>query len=357
MSDKTSQNTLFRLLKYIKPHWYLILISTIAGVIKLFLPLVLPQTVKYFTDDVLISNMSAAEKTDEIMRCLLFLLVLYTFVYIPASYFRNMGAVKAGNRIMHKMRCEIFSHLQKMSASFHYNNKSGDLVTRINNDVDQVYNFIWNIATNLWIDSIMIVIYMCMMLKINVALTIISAIALPFSVIITRKLREKIKNYSRNLQSNISSISGYMQERMAGFATIKLFGLEAYENSKFNSHSDNIYKSSLKTNSLFVLGDSITNSSIEIISSVVVCFAASFIVKDQMSIGDLICFYLYLGYFITPIRRFSELTVNYARGIAGIERVFEILDTPVDIRQKENALKLGNIFNISFNNVFFRYST
>lgn len=356
------KSTLLRLLNYIKPYWYLILISTVAGVVKLFLPLVLPQIVKYFTDDLLVSNLTLTQKTEEIVKCLGFLIVIYTLIYIPASYFRNMGSTEVGNRIMHKMRCEVFTHLQKMSAAFHSKNKSGGLVTRINNDVEQVHNFIWNIATNIWIDSIMVIIYLYLMLKINIILTIISAIALPFAIIATRKLRERIKNYSRKLQRNISSIAGYMQERMAGFATIKLFGLEEYENKKFDKYSETIYYFTRKSNSLFAIGDSINNSSMEVISSLVVCIAALSIAKGNMSIGDLICFYLYLGYFVTPIRRFSELTVNYARSITGVERVFEILDTPVDIQENENALDLSEVIQaedqvkIHFSHVSFKYN-
>lgn len=351
----TNKTTLFRLLKYVAPHWYLILLSTAAGIIKLFLPLLLPQVVKYFTDNILISSMTAAQKTSEILKCMLFLILVYTLVYIPASFFRNTGAAEVANRIMHKMRCEVYEHLQMMSASFHHNNKSGDLVTRVSNDVEQVNNFIWNIATNIWIDLIMIIIYVYFMLSINTYLTIITVTALPVSIIATKKLREKIKQYSKKVQSNISSISGYMQERMAGYATIKLFGLEEHENKKFQEHSKSIYHCTLKTNNLFSLGDSITNSAMEVISSVVVCLAAFYIVKGNISIGDLIAFYLYIGYFVTPIRRFSELTVNYARSLAGIQRVFEILDMPADIEEKTNAEELNNINEISFRHVFFKY--
>ncbi len=360
-SDKLKKNVLFRLIKYIKPHWYLILISTIAGVIKLFLPLILPQTVKYFTDNLLLSNLSAAKKGDEIIRILLFLILIYIFIYIPASYFRNMGATEAGNRIMHTLRCEVFAHLQKMSANFHHENKSGDLVTRINNDVDAVYGFIWNIATNIWIDTIMIAIYIFLMLSLNPILTVIAGISLPISVIATKKIRARMKKHSRKLQDDYSSISGYMQERMAGYATVKAFGLEKYENAKFSKHSYDIYRYSHKVNQLFVLGDSINSSAMEIVSSVIVCLSALFITKQQMSIGDLICFYLYLGYFITPIKRFSEITVEYAKSIAGIERVFEILDTKEDIKPTENPLNLSDTIsadhhmNIEFNKVYFKY--
>ena len=100
-----------------------------------------------------------------------------------------------------------------------------------------------------------------------------------------------------------------------------------------------------------------TASFSEIICAVVVCFAAGFIVKGDMSIGDMIVFYSYLGYFITPIRRFAELNVTYARSIAGIERVYEILDTKPDIVEKKEPARLPKNarMDIAFRHVSFQY--
>lgn len=355
------KNVVIRILKYVLPHWHLILLSTVGGVVKLSLPLVLPQVVKHFTDDVLAASgayVTAQQKIDEIWKWLFILLVLYIFVYVPAAFIRQVGATEVSNRIMHTMRCQVFGYLQKMSASFHQNNKSGELVTRINSDVEQVHGFVWNVVTNIWIDGIMVIIYLWMMMQINVVLTVLAAVVLPLSVVITKRIRMHIRNASRNVQENISGISGYMQERMAGFATVKLFNMEAFEEEKFNGLSQQIYDFTRKTNRYFSAGEAVTGAMSEIIASIIVCLSAVFIVKGKMSVGDLIIFYSYLGYFITPLRRFAELNVTYAKSIAGIERVFAILDTPVDIREKEKAhvLSADTPMEIAFQHVSFGYT-
>lgn len=355
------KNVVIRILKYVLPHWHLILLSTVGGVVKLSLPLVLPQVVKHFTDDVLAASQiyaTAQQKIDEIWKWLFILLALYIFVYIPAAFIRQVGATEVSNRIMHTMRCQVFGYLQKMSASFHQKNKSGELVTRINSDVEQVHGFVWNVVTNIWIDGIMVIIYLWMMMQINVVLTVLAAVVLPLSVVITKRIRMHIRNASRNVQENISGISGYMQERMAGFATVKLFNMEAFEEEKFNGLSQQIYDFTRKTNRYFSAGEAVTGAMSEIIASIIVCLSAVFIVKGKMSVGDLIIFYSYLGYFITPLRRFAELNVTYAKSIAGIERVFAILDTPVDIREKEKAhvLSANTPMEIAFQHVSFGYT-
>jgi len=245
-----------------------------------------------------------------------------------------------------------------MSALFHHENKSGNLITRIGSDVECVHGFVWNVATNTWIDSIMFIIYLVLMISISVPLTLICSVALPLSVFITKKIRMRIRDESKKVQNNISEISGYTQERMAGFATVKLFNMENYEMDKFSKYSERIYRFTRKTNHYSSLGEAVTSSMSEIICSVIVCLSAVYIVNDTMSIGDLIVFYSYLGYFVTPLRRFAELNVAYSKSIAGIERVFEILDTPVDIKEKENAVILDNRMpmNLKFNHVNFKYN-
>lgn len=354
-----SRSIVIRLFQYIKPHWYLILASTIAGVIKLTLPLLAPQVLRYFTDYVLVEDsvFTMQQKGQEILKWTLFLICVYIFVYIPCAYIRQIGSTEVSNRIMHTMRCEVYEHLQKMSASFHQHNKSGNLVTRINSDVEQVHDFVWNVATNIWIDSFVLVVYLGLMGSINLPLTLLTAVVLPLSVLITKKIRMHIKSERKKVQRNISEISGYMQERMAGFATVKLFHMEEHEKKKFFGYSNDIYRFTRKANRYFSLGEAVTASMSEIISAIIVGLSAFCIIHGKMSIGEMIVFYSYLGYFVTPLRRFSELNVTYAKSVAGIERVFEILDTPTDIQEAENAIELtaDTPMHIRFDHVFFHY--
>lgn len=355
---KTKTNSVIRILSYIVPHWHLVTASTIAGVVKLSMPLILPQVIGYFTDELLVSTyISNTDKVNEILKWLVILLGIYILIYIPAAFIRQAGSIEVANRIMNKMRCELFEHLQLMSAEFHNNNRSGSLVTRVNSDVEQVHEFIWGVVTNIWIDGITIIIYIVLLCRINVFLTIVACFALPVSVIATKRIRERISQNSRKARKGLSDISGYMQERMSGFSVVKLFGMETFENDKFKKYSDKIYKYNRNTNRFFSLGEAITSSFSEVICSVVVCLSAILIVKNKMTIGEMIIFETYIAYFITPIKRFAELNVTYSKSIAGIERVFDIFDIKPEIHEKENALIFSGKedVRIAFQNVNFRY--
>lgn len=355
---KTENHTVMRMLAYIIPHWHLVTASTIAGVIKMSMPLILPQVIGYFTDELLVSDyMSNAEKITEILKWLIILLGIYILLYIPASFIRQAGSIEVANRIMNKMRCELFEHLQHMSAEFHNKNRSGSLVTRINSDVEQVHDFIWGVVTNIWIDGITIIIYIVLLCRISVFLTIIACFALPVSVIATKQIRKKISQNSRKARKGLSDISGYMQERMAGFTIVKLFGMEQFENDRFREYSTRVYRYNRNTNRFFALGEAMTSSFSEVICSVIVCLSAILIVGNRMTIGEMIIFETYMAYFITPIKRFAELNVTYSKSIAGIERVFDILDIESEIHERKNPVPFSEKENmrIAFQNVSFKY--
>ena len=169
------QNPVFRTLSYILPYWYLILAATIGGVLKLTLPLVVPQMLRYFTDNLLPPEnlMPVSQKMRIVFWSMILILAIYLFVYIPATYIREVGSLRVSNHIIHKMRCQLYDRLIRMSAGFHNENASGQLVSRINSDVEKVHDFIWSVATNVWIDSIMFAIYMALMIPINPGLTLL----------------------------------------------------------------------------------------------------------------------------------------------------------------------------------------
>lgn len=350
-----------RTLEYIKPYWYLIVISSVCGVIKLGMPMVLPQVLRYFTDTVLTVNSAFTfnEKLYEIYKWIFILSGMYIFVLIPATYFREVCALKVSNRVMYKMRCELYTHIQKMSADFFNKNKSGALVSRISNDVQNVHEFIWTVVTNIWIDIVIIIILIVLMAKINIPLTILSIIALPCSAVTTKKIRLQMRKNSKKAQNELAELSAFAAERFAGFAIVKLFNNSDKENEKFNEINENYYNFRMNTNKLYALGTAFIGFFSEIITALVVCFSALFIVKGKMTIGELIVFYSYLGYFTTPLRRLSELNVAYAKSMAGIERVYEIMDTPPDITERENSLDVecDKKMNISFRNVGFSYDS
>ena len=353
------QNPAFRTLSYILPYWYLILAATIGGVLKLTLPLVVPQMLRYFTDNLLPPEnpMPVSQKMRIVFWSMILILAIYLFVYIPATYIREVGSLRVSNHIIHKMRCQLYDRLIRMSAGFHNENASGQLVSRINSDVEKVHDFIWSVATNVWIDSIIFAIYMALMIPINPGLTLLVCAVTLSSILITRKIREQIRKSGRKRQEELSFLSGYFQERMAGFGAIRLFHMEDWENNRFRQLSQKVFRQTKRQDTFSSLGTAVNATFYLFNEALVVGLCLLSVLRGNMTLGEVLVFYSYMGYLRTPLNRFIELNVTYAKSMAGIERVYEILDMPPDIEEKENALTLSDDapLNLTFQHVSFRY--
>lgn len=354
-----SQKNLVRIFKYIIPYKKYIFLSTIGGVIKLTIPLIVPQILKYFTDDLLLASniMPANEKIKIIFAWLIFLLFLYIVVYIPATYLREFGALYVSNKIMHRMRCEVYDHLLLMTAKYHSKNKSGELVGSIISDIEQVHGFVWSVATNIWIDFILLIVYITLMFPINKMLTIMACVMLPISTIVTKKVRILIKENGRKRQASLAKISGYFQERMAGFAVIRLFHAEKYEKENFFKLSSKISTFTERQDRFSSIGAAVSAVFYMLTQAIILCTAAMLVVKGKMTIGSMLVFYSYVGWMLTPLQRFSELNVTYAKSMAAIERVFGLLDTRPDMIENNNGIDSlsDRKNNLSFNHVSFSY--
>ena len=306
------QNPVFRTLSYILPYWYLILAATIGGVLKLTLPLVVPQMLRYFTDNLLPPEnpMPVSQKMRIVFWSMILILAIYLFVYIPATYIREVGSLRVSNHIIHKMRCQLYDRLIRMSAGFHNENASGQLVSRINSDVEKVHDFIWSVATNVWIDSIMFAIYMALMIPINPGLTLLVCAVTLSSILITRKIREQIRKSGRKRQEELSFLSGYFQERMAGFGTIRLFHMEDWENNRFRQLSQKVFRQTKRQDTFSSLGTAVNATFYLFNEALVVGLCLLSVLRGNMTLGEMLVFYSYMGYLRTPLNRFIELNVT-----------------------------------------------
>ena len=348
-----------RTVRYLRPYWYLIGAATIGGILKLTLPLLLPQVLKYFTDVVLApdSPFTASQKLAEIYRHMILLLCFFVFVNIPAAYIREISSLRVSNHVMHTMRCQLYQHLLTMASSFHETHKSGQLATRISSDIEQVQDFIWNVATNIWIDALILVVYISLMASIHLPLTVLSCALLPISIFFTKKIQNQIRKSGRQRQEIVSALSGYFQEHMAGFSLIRLFHFEQQETQKFKTLSSQLFFTTQRQDTFSSLGVAVTASFYLIIQTIILCLSSVSIVKGEMTIGDMIVFHSYLGCMLTPLNRFAQLNTVYAKSMAGLERVYEILDTPPDVEEAANALVISEKepFILEFRNVSFSY--
>ena len=170
-----------RYMQFVKPYWMLIILTIAIGILKFGIPLMIPLLIKYVIDDV-ISNgaMTIEEKKSALMNVILIFGFIFVVIRPPVEYYRQYLAQWTSNKILYDIRKKLYKHLQALSVRFYSNNKVGEVISRVINDVESTKDFIVTGLMNVWLDLVTIIIALAIMFTMDVKLTLISLIVFPF---------------------------------------------------------------------------------------------------------------------------------------------------------------------------------
>lgn len=350
-----------RFLAYVKPYRYYILLAAFGGVIKFCLPMVFPQIMRHFLDDILVkagslSDIVKSQYIKEINYYSLLLLAMYLFIWIPGVYIRHHYSGKLAQKVIFDLRYSLYQHIQRMSASYFDKNQSGGIVARLINDIQLCQNMLGNAMTNIWIDGSILVFLLIIMFRMDVILTLLSLSILPFYIIIIKTLGKRVKKSSRLVQNEIEDMQGEVQEKISGVTVIRAFTMEKQEEKNFHKKSTRLFNFNMMRVRLSALNSALNGFLVKSAPVVIVWYSAVSILNNRLTIGEMTAFYAYLGMFYMPIERFSQLNVVFSNALAAIERVFEVFDLTPDVQEKKGAVKLENARGrVEFKDVSFGY--
>ena len=342
-----------KLLSYYKPYMKIFWADMFFALLSAGIALTIPLIVRYITGTLVY------EEPDVILqRIALIAVVLLVLILVDAFskfYIGNIGHVM-GAKIEYDMRQEIFGHMQKLSFRFYDDQKVGQLMSRITNDLFDITELLHHGPENLILSAIKIVGALIILANINITLSLSAFAVLPFMFGFAYVLNKRMRGAFRRNRQKISEINGQIEDNLSGIRVVKSFANEEIENKKFKIGNDGFL--SAKKNSYFYMGlfQAGVSSFTTLIQVCVIVVGGILIARDGLSITDLLTFLLYIGVFTDPIRTLIDFTEQFQNGYTGFERFREIMDTEPDIQDAEDAVELPAVKgNIKFENVSFKY--
>jgi ATP-binding cassette, subfamily B, multidrug efflux pump len=283
-----------------------------------------------------------------------------------------------GQKVMFDLRSQIFRHLQRMHVAFYDKNPVGRLVTRVTTDVDALNEMFTSGVVSIFEDFFVLIGILGIMLCMNWKLALITFAVLPFIVIATKIFRDKVRDSYRRIRTAIARINSYLQEHVSGMVVLQLFNREPKAYQRFSeinrSHMDAFKDAILAYAFYYPVVDFFSAVAIAsviwfggqdvmrkiVASSVSVEFSRQTLVSFHMvatatSLGVLIAFTQYAQRFFRPIMDFSEKYNILQSAMAASERIFKLLDTPVDIVSPAVTKKPQGAGRIEFDHVWFAY--
>ncbi len=336
---------------YYKNHLPLFFLDFSCAFLMAGLDLIFPTVVSKMIDDILPSkNLSL------IIKIGIGLLALY-LVKAILEYIVNYWGHTLGVRIEYDMRKDLFNHIQKLSFSYFDNTKTGHIMSRIVNDLNEISELAHHGPEDLFIGVVTLIGSFVILLKIHIPLSLITFAIIPVMLLYAIITNKKMTSAFKETRLKVADINAQVEDSISGARVVKSFTNEWYEeekfeegNFKFRGAKENAYK----IMAVFYSG---INFFSNLINVVVMIFGGIFVYYDQITSGELVAFLLYVSMFLQPIKRLTVLIENYQKGMSGFARFVETLEIDPDIKDDPKAIDVGRVDGeITLDNVTFSYN-
>lgn len=315
--------------------------------------LVFPMITRYITGVILVVEPIELGKIYQLGLLMLVLVVIEFFCNFYVTY---QGHVM-GTYMERDIRNELFEHYQKLSFSFYDEQKTGQLMSRITNDIFSLTELYHHGPEDIVISLIKFVGAFIILSSIHLKLTLIVFAFIPvmggFAYYYNKKMK---KAYKRNKQ-RIGDINARIEDNLSGIRVVKSFANESQEMDKFQVENMNFVDS--KRNSYLYMAKYHSGLGVftSMITIAVIFFGALFISQEAITTPDLIAFVLYIANLIEPVKKLINFTEQFQEGATGFERFMEILEVQPDIQDKADAVELKDVQgHVCFEDVAFRYN-
>ncbi len=349
---KVTRSLLKRVLTYARPY-----AGQIAGMLALILittglHLLTPLVMRHLIDVVL-----PAKDINRLIWMALALLAIPALSGFINVFQRRLNAA-VGEGVIYDLRVALFSHLQRMSLRFFTHTKVGELMSRLNNDVVGAQNAISNTIVSMVTNVIQAAAVLGVMLTLEWRLTLISVIILPLFILAARQMGARLRDAARMHMEANAKMNALVNETLniGGALLVKLFGQASTEVRRFENRAGEVrdigVRRAVMGVSFFVI--------IGMLSAVGTAFVYGLggylVIRDAFTIGTIVAFGAYLSSLYSALTGLANAPVEFATSVVSFERVFEIIDLPVDIPEKMDAIPLESVRGeLSFENVSFRY--
>ncbi len=283
-------------------------------------------------------------------------LVLVTILKGGAAYARDYMMGWVGQRIVNDIRDQLYTHVESLSFSYFTRTPTGVIISRIVNDVNLVQGALTRAPSSLVQGIFTMVALTGYILYLNWRLAIFSIIVLPLAGIALSKFSKRFRTASTQMQEQIGVLTTHLHETVGGIRIVKAFGMEKYESRRFAEKNKNLFNSLMRS----IKTGAISHPVMEVISilgtSLVILFGLYYIANGKMTVGDFFSFMASLVFFYRPLRDLNGVNNTVQDGVAAAHRIFEVLDTQPEIKNRQGALSVSRDFRtIEFRDLAFKY--
>jgi subfamily B ATP-binding cassette protein MsbA len=341
-----------RLLKYLKPYTNRLFWSMGFMILSSALTAALAYLVKPVVDKVFLD----IQNHMMLLYLLPFAIVLVVALKGAASYARDYLLGYIGQRIVNDIRDQLYAHLTSLSFSFYTRTPTGILISRIINDVNLVQGALTRAPSSVVQGVFTIIAMSGYIIYMDWRLAALSVLALPMLGFVFSKFSKRFRRVSTLMQEQYGELTMHLHETIAGIRIVKAFGMEPYENRRFAERNRGLFNSLMRG----IKTSAVSSPMMEFINmssiALVILVGGIWISQGRMTVGAFFSFLTALYMMYRPIKDLNSVNNIVQDGVAAARRIFEVLDTEAEVKNREGAITLyRDIKTIEFRNLSFKY--
>ena len=339
-----------RFIDYYKPHRKLffadLFFAFLLAVCDLFYPMIAKNIINEYVPD-------------KNLRLLLIWSAVLLGIYLLKAgfnYFVNYYGHIVGVRMQADMRRDVFRRLQKLPFSFYDENKTGSIMSRIINDLMDISELAHHGPEDLFLSLVMLVASFAILCTINVPLTLIIFLTLPFIIYFSMRLRKNMKAAFTKSREEIAEVNAGLENSIAGIRVTRAYTGAEHETWKFERQNQRFVSArsaAYKIMAVFTTGSTLFT---DVLYLLVLVAGGLFFFQDRIDAGEFAAYLLYVNSFLNPIKRFVAFFEQYQNGITGFQRFEELMAQEEEEREEPNASDVHQLAGaIDFDHVSFQY--
>ncbi|MGD0612506.1 MAG: ABC transporter ATP-binding protein [Anaerolineales bacterium] len=349
---KVTRQLLSRVLTYARPYWVQIVGMLIMILLSTGLALISPLIFRTMIDQVLPSK--------DLHRLLILALALLLLPILNGAIavFQRRWNAAVGEGVIYDLRVALFARLQRMSLRFFTNTKVGELMSRLNNDVVGAQDAISNTIVDMITNIIQAVAVLVVMFSLEWRLTLVSVLILPLFLLAAQRLGIVLRDIARAAMDMNAKMNAHMNETLniGGALLVKLFGRQQDEVERFRARASSVRDVGVQRAFYGSLFFGIIGLVTAVGTALVYGLGGWFVIQGTFTIGTIVAFGSYLGQLYGALQGLASAPVDFSTSLVSFERVFELLDLPYDILEKEGAVPLQEVKGeLVFEDVTFKY--
>src|SRR5581483_8359101 len=352
----------------LRPHWAALTLGFIAIAGETAANLLQPWPLKIVLDDVLRSRQSHAWAmnaihrlvgTDKIAVLEFACLAVLGIAVLDAvcTYGEKYLTTSVAQWVSYDLRMAIYAHIQRLSLAFHDQKRTGDLISRVTADIDSIQSFIMNGLLGVLINAMTLIGMIAVMFWLNWKFTLIALSVVPVLFAMVYTYTRRIKKASREVRKKEGEITSVVEEVLSSIRVVKAFAREDFEVERLEKESLEAVEISMRARSLKAKLTPLVGIVVAVGTGLVLWFGARLVMAGALTAGSLVVFILYLGKMYKPMQEISKMTDTYSKAAVGYERIQEILETHLEVKDQPRAKKAPRFRGeIEFENVSFSYT-